>query len=73
LAELSGDVLFERCVFRDNALVEAETVCEFQGRQISFRDCEIEKGNFAAYWNNGLNEYHYYDTKVVDLGGNNYT
>jgi parallel beta-helix repeat protein len=57
--EFTGQVLFDRCVFRNNALVAgSDTV--FAGSEITLRDCEIEKNNFSAYWNYG----------VIDLGGN---
>ena len=57
--EFGGEVLFDRCIFRNNALVDgSETV--FAGSEITLRDCEIEKNNFSAYWDGG----------VIDLGGN---
>ena len=64
LIEFNDDVLFERCVFRDNALAEGRESAEFvfNGKKIRLRDCEIEKGNFSGYWDSG----------VVDLGGNDF-
>ena len=57
--EFTGDVLFERCVFLNNALIGGSEPL-FAGSKITLRDCEIEKNNFSAYWNYG----------VIDLGGN---
>lgn len=59
LVEFDSDALFERCVFRDNALVEGNKVI-FSGPRIRLRGCEIEKNNFNEYWGSG----------VVDLGDN---
>jgi len=57
--EFNDDVLFERCKFKDNALLEgAEPV--FKGQGIRLRDCEIEKAGFSGYWESG----------VIDSGGN---
>ena len=64
-------VLFEQCIFRDNALTE-ESVREqsegwnkwlFEGQGVSLHDCVIEKSNFSDYWG----------SDVVDLGGNTLT
>ncbi|MCL2121555.1 MAG: right-handed parallel beta-helix repeat-containing protein [Clostridiales bacterium] len=57
--EFEGELLFERCSFRDNALIEGSEPV-FIGSGISLRDCDVEKNNFSGYWNNGL----------IDLGGN---
>ena len=57
--EIDDDVLFERCLFRDNALIEGSAPL-FMGQGIRMRDCEIEKAGFSGYWDSG----------VVDLGGN---
>ena len=57
--EFTGKVLFERCVFLDNALIDGSNPM-FAGSEITLRDCEIENSNFSAYWNYG----------VIDLGGN---
>jgi hypothetical protein len=56
-----ANVLFDRCKFTGNALVD-----EFwgsgvvEGDIIKLRDCEIEKGNFRAHWLGN----------IFDLGGN---
>ena len=58
-----NDVLFERCVFQDNALLENALEGEtpvFLGQGIRLRGCRIEKSNFSEYWSDG----------VTDLGGN---
>ena len=59
LVDLDGETLFERCVFRDNGLIEGSEPV-FKGSGISLRDCEIEQNNFNEYW----------DDDVIDLGGN---
>jgi len=55
-------VLFENCVFQDNALTDAseEEELVFNGQWFHLRDCEIELSNFSGYWDGG----------VVDHGGN---
>jgi len=57
--EFTGEVLFERCVFLNNALIGGSEPV-FAGNEITLHDCEIEKNNFSEYWNYG----------VIDLGGN---
>ena len=61
VVELEGEALFERCIFRDNALIKGSEPV-FKGDGISLRDCEIEKNNFSGYW----------DDDVTDLGGNTF-
>jgi hypothetical protein len=62
VVELDDDVKFERCVFKNNALIEVSKPV-FQGRGIRLRGCEVEKAGFSGYWENG----------VIDLGGNKLT
>lgn len=62
-----GHVLFENCIFEDNALntslewVDGSEIM-FRGPGISLTNCEVELGNFGAY---GIGEDY-------DLGGNNF-
>ena len=60
--EIDDDILFERCVFRDNAHVEG-LASVFKGYGIRLRDCAIEKAGFSGYFDDG----------VIDLGGNKFT
>ncbi|MCL2124656.1 MAG: right-handed parallel beta-helix repeat-containing protein [Oscillospiraceae bacterium] len=62
LVEFDGYALFERCVFKDNALIEGE-VPVFAGREISLLDCEVDSTGFGGFWDSG----------VADLGGNTLT
>lgn len=60
-AKNDGGVLFDRCKFIDNALVDeywGDRVME--GGIIKLKDCEIERGNFRDYWSGN----------IFDLGGN---
>jgi hypothetical protein len=73
LVEVNGDVLFDNCVFKDNAL-SSETWGSYPlmaGGVIRIKDCEIEKGNFDGYW--GHSTWMIHDQAVEDLGGNKFT
>ena len=61
LVELD-EVLFESCVFRDNALIEGSEPV-FKGAGIRLRDCVVEKNNFSDYW----------DGDIIDLSGNQFS
>ena len=60
-----SNALFERCLFRDNAHLNVydSSGAVLNGQNLRLRNCEIEKGNFDKYWDSG----------VVDLGGNKLT
>lgn len=57
-------VVFERCVFRDNAQIDGIARPVFDGEWVQLYKCEIEKGNFDRYWETGT---------VVDHGENKLT
>jgi len=59
--EINDDVLFERCVFKNNAISQGAAAV-FAGYGIRLRDCEIEKAGFSGYWSS--------DAGVINLGGN---
>ena len=59
VVDFDDDVLFERCVFRDNALEEGSYPV-FTGGPIRIRGCAIESAGFDGYWEGG----------VINLGGN---
>jgi hypothetical protein len=66
-----GDVLFDNCVFKDNAL-DSEAGDGYPlmaGGVIRLKDCAIEKGNFTGYFGDGYRVAQ----KIEDLGGNKFT